>query len=148
MTAELFTNWLIQLDKRMKNKKQKIILFVDNCTAHSNIPSLRSIKVQFLPPNTTSKLQPLDQGIIKNFKILYRKEIVRSILSDIEEEKSTSITILQAIRLADKSWRNVSQTIINCFKICGFSLQKENFEEQSCYKSQCGNRMEPSFITL
>jgi len=39
---------------------------------------------------------------------------------------------LQAIRLADKSWRNVSQqTIINCFKICGFSLQKENFEEQS-----------------
>jgi len=49
----------------------------------------------------TSKPQSLDQGIIKNFKILYRKEIVRSILSDIEEEKSTSITILQAIRLTD-----------------------------------------------
>jgi len=150
MTAELFTNWLIQLDKRMKKEKRKIILFIDNCTAHSNIPSLQSIKVQFLSPNTTSKLQPLDQGIIKNFKILYRKEIVRSILSDIEEEKNTSITILQAIKLADKSWRNVSQqTIINCFKICGFSLQKENFEEQSGPVINHSLETErPSFITL
>jgi len=45
MTAELFTNWLIQLDKRIKKEKRKIILFIDNCAAHSNIPSLQSIKV-------------------------------------------------------------------------------------------------------
>jgi hypothetical protein len=47
---------------------------INNCTAHNDIPELNAIKVQFLPANLTSKLQQLDQGIIKNFKTLYRKE--------------------------------------------------------------------------
>jgi hypothetical protein len=29
---------------------------------------LRAVKVAFLPPNTTTKLQPLDQGVLKKFK--------------------------------------------------------------------------------
>uniref|UniRef100_A0A8C4SFH0 HTH CENPB-type domain-containing protein n=1 Tax=Erpetoichthys calabaricus TaxID=27687 RepID=A0A8C4SFH0_ERPCA len=52
MTSELFSKWLKKVDAAMVQKKRKIILFIDNCTAHT---------VGFLPPNTISKLQPPDQ---------------------------------------------------------------------------------------
>ena len=78
MTGVLFTEWLLCIDVDMKKANRKILMFVDNCTAHNNIPHLENIKIHFLPPNTTSTLQPLDQGIIKKFKMMYREEIVRA----------------------------------------------------------------------
>lgn len=68
-------------------------------------------------------MQPLDQGIIQNFKILYRKEIVKTVIAKIEEQGKVPISILQAMRMTDKAWKNVSQsTIIHCFKKCRFSV--------------------------
>lgn len=67
----------------MKREKRKILLFLDNCTVHNSPPTLSNVEVYYFPPNTTSKLQPLDQGIIHNFKTLYRKEIVKIILKSI-----------------------------------------------------------------
>lgn len=126
MNAELFASWLTKLDKQMGREKRKIILFIDNCSAHNTIPPLKWVNVQFLPANTTSKLQPLDQGIIKNFKVLYRTEVVRKFLSDIEEGKECAINLLEAIRLINKSWRRVAtKTVRNCFKSCGFSFENE-----------------------
>jgi len=126
MTSELFAKWLLRVDNQMKTQKRKILLFIDNCPAHNIILNCQAVKVKFLPPNTTSKSQPLDQGIIKTFKTLYRKEIVRTILSDMDDEKSTSIDILQAMRIVDKTWRNVTTTtIVNCFRSCGFVLDAE-----------------------
>uniref|UniRef100_U9TAP3 DDE-1 domain-containing protein n=1 Tax=Rhizophagus irregularis (strain DAOM 181602 / DAOM 197198 / MUCL 43194) TaxID=747089 RepID=U9TAP3_RHIID len=48
---------------------------IDNARCHEseNINSLSNVKVHFLPPNTTSFLQPLDQGIIYSLKAQYRK---------------------------------------------------------------------------
>ena len=51
-----------------------ILLFVDNCTAQYDVvPS--NVKLIFLFPNTTSKLQPCDAGIIKTVKVHYRKKL-------------------------------------------------------------------------
>ena len=59
-------------------------MFIDNCTAHKDVPSLENIELKYLPPNTTSILQPLDQGIVENFKTLYRKEVVRTVIDTME----------------------------------------------------------------
>ncbi|GFV68422.1 tigger transposable element-derived protein 6 [Trichonephila clavipes] len=64
MTTELFNEWLVSLNSDMKREKRHIILFLDNCTVHNNAPPLSNVKLQCFPPNSTSKLQPLDQGII------------------------------------------------------------------------------------
>lgn len=61
----------------MKINRKKILLFIDNCAAHTDLPALANVKVMFLPANITSKLQPLDQGIIHTFKRFYRREVLR-----------------------------------------------------------------------
>jgi hypothetical protein len=88
--------------------------------SHNNIPHLENIKINFLPPNTTSTFQPLDQGIIKIFKMMYRKEIVREVLACMGDVPC-KISILTAMKMVLKAWENVSaQTIVNCFRTCGF----------------------------
>jgi hypothetical protein len=41
-------------------------MIVDNCPAHPHVKGLKSMKLVFLPPNTTSVTQPMDQGVIRN----------------------------------------------------------------------------------
>lgn len=51
MTNVLFTELLLNIDLDMKKPNRKILMFVDNCTAHNNIPHLESIKLKFLLSN-------------------------------------------------------------------------------------------------
>jgi len=67
MTGDLFKSWLVKFDQKMRLNQRNLLLLIDNCTAHSTI-NLKSVRIEFLPPNTTSKLQPMDQGIIQNSK--------------------------------------------------------------------------------
>ncbi|CAM4474416.1 unnamed protein product [Lepidochelys kempii] len=71
--------------KKLKVLKAKALLLLDNCPAHPPAKSLVSsdgkIRVLYLPFNTTSKIQPLDQGIIQNFKNNYRRELILVIVS-------------------------------------------------------------------
>lgn len=131
MTTELFNEWLTSVNSDMKKEKRKILLFLDNCTVHNNPPPLDHVKLIFFPANTTSRLQPLDQGIIQNVKTLYRREIVSLVLDSIEKGEKVIITVLTAIIMIDKAWRNVNPTTIyNCFRKCGFK-QTENVEQSS-----------------
>ncbi|CAG8534848.1 3736_t:CDS:2, partial [Cetraspora pellucida] len=88
----------------------------DNCTAHSS-PRLQNIKLEFLPPHTTSVIQPCDAGIIKNFKANYRKLLVKKWIDDIESGKSFEpINVKEAIYLISDAWKQVSlMTIVNCW---------------------------------
>ena len=81
MTAEMFSVKLNEFDKRITKQSKKVVLIKDNCTSHNDPPILKSVKIVFIPPETTEKLQLLDPGITKNFKMMYWKEIVRKILN-------------------------------------------------------------------
>ena len=78
MTAALFFEWLERFNAYIaRTFSRKVALLIDNCSAHGtleNLPSLSNVEVIFLPPNTTSKLQPLDAGIIASLKLRYRKK--------------------------------------------------------------------------
>ncbi len=78
VTSQLFTDVMKTLDRKMMAQNRKIILFLDNATCHNLLPgtNLSNIKLSFMPPNTTSLIQPLDQGIIRSFKAYYRRELV------------------------------------------------------------------------
>ena len=83
------------------------------------------MKLEFLPKNTTPRLQPCDAGIIKNFKDKYRKLLIRYILTFIDSVNRTAmeiikdITILKVMEWVQTSWADVSEkTIKNCFEKC------------------------------
>ncbi|GFS85783.1 tigger transposable element-derived protein 6 [Trichonephila clavipes] len=121
MTTKLFNEWLISLNSDMREKRH-ILLFLDNCSVHNNAPPLSNVKLQFFPLNSTSKLQPLDLGIIHNFKTFYRREVVKSVLNNLENQQNvTTISILTALIMIGKAWRAVTPlTIHSCFKKSGF----------------------------
>ena len=70
MTAAVYEHWLSKWNKRLARQKCHIFLLVDNAPSHIT-KEYSNIRVQYLPPNTTSKLQPLDQGIIHVCKLKY-----------------------------------------------------------------------------
>jgi hypothetical protein len=55
----------------------KSLLIIDNTLGHPQSISIEDKNVQavFLPPNTTSLLQPLDQGTIRFVKASYTRQV-------------------------------------------------------------------------
>ena len=62
-------------------------------------------------------LQPLDLGIIQNFKVYYCKSLLQFVVAKIDEfQKATdivqSLTILHAIRWDAQAWKSVNSLTI------------------------------------
>ena len=97
MTGYIFAEWLHYFDQHIKRKKNRpVLLLLDNVASHFPSVSLECVKLHYLPPNTTSHLQPLDAGIIRAFMAYYRQlqvkkliefQSLRGILSTITSEK-------------------------------------------------------------
>ncbi|KAH6942050.1 hypothetical protein HPB50_027505 [Hyalomma asiaticum] len=80
MTRELFSEWLLMVDEKMRKEGRHISMIVDNCWAHIVNIQLTNVRLEFLLPNCTSVLQPLDQGIIRSVKLHFRKRLVQRLL--------------------------------------------------------------------
>lgn len=126
MTGSIFIDWLRWFDNQMNGRK--VILIMDNFSAHKvavqeleGLPEsfrLRNTTIAWLPPNSTSKTQPLDQGIIASFKAHYKKQWLQFLLDEysIGRPPLGSMHILRAIRWSIRAWNEVSsQTINSCW---------------------------------
>ena len=126
MTGDIFRAWLQSWDTELGLENRRICLLVDNATSHRNIP-LNNIQLHFLPPNTTSLVQAMDQGIIRNFKHFYREQVRQRLVDALDAQIFSSetsaidisrrISLLDAIIMALSSWESVkATTITNCFR--------------------------------
>ena len=128
MNSKVFSDWLQDLNRRMKLHKRKILLYMDNVSSHTSSAdvSLSNVTVKFFPANTTSCLQPLDAGIIKTFKVLFRKHLLSHILARMDScnsatELSKQVNVLHALNWIVQSWRSISpEKVKKCFTRCGF----------------------------
>ncbi|KAI6661301.1 Tigger transposable element-derived protein 6-like [Oopsacas minuta] len=118
----------------MRNQNRHILVFLDNTPCHPRGASLTNIKLVFLPANTTSVLHPLDQDIIQCMKLLYRKRLLRRVLSQInngceDETVAKSINILDACHWIVAAVKEIRpSTVQKCFSKCGINL---NFEDDA-----------------
>jgi hypothetical protein len=130
MQVSIFNEVLLKLNEMMKRKNRKIIFLIDNAPVHIILDEtqekLDSIEVKFLPPNTTTKLQPCDAGIINSFKCHYKRLFIQNRINAYDDmqdgivDELADYTIYDALKNSAKAWSMVTpQTIANCWKKTG-----------------------------
>ncbi|XP_049271802.1 uncharacterized protein LOC119393115 [Rhipicephalus sanguineus] len=86
------------LQDEMAKDGRKVLFVVDNCPGHGKIDNLAAVRLEFLPANMTSVLQPMDQGVIEIARKYYRKSLLHRILLSYDNGKSMkSICWVQSI---------------------------------------------------
>ena len=149
MTSLIFEDYLRRWDRKLTQQKRKIALVLDNATCHPKLTDLVNIKLVFLPPGTTSHTQPMDQGIIANFKRHYRFLFTMGHLCPaVESGKKLQFNLLMALKLCVQAWDTVTpRTISRCFQHAGFKypnvspLSPEEEEEESLPLSELARRL-------
>jgi hypothetical protein len=115
---EEYLQWL---DNKIRGANRKVLLLLDNFSGHElgvelvgGKQGLSNVRVEWLPPNTTSHWQPLDQGIIASFKTIYCKEWILYMLRQYEDNKdlNKTVNLLKAIQWTRKAWDQVTKTTI------------------------------------
>ncbi|ODQ69189.1 hypothetical protein LIPSTDRAFT_76436 [Lipomyces starkeyi NRRL Y-11557] len=126
MTTVIMEEWLRWFDSKMVGRK--VALLMDNFSAHEaavhNINTscypLCNTLIIWLPPNATSRYQPLDQGIIRTWKAYWKRQWIHYMLSEYEAGKDpvNSMNVLKALRWGIQAWEmDMSpDTIIRCFQ--------------------------------
>ncbi|GLV46176.1 hypothetical protein CBL_02892 [Carabus blaptoides fortunei] len=146
ITESLFKEWFfnyfvpaVENYLKQNNLEFKVLLLVDNAPNHPRDLSHPNVELTFLPPNTASLIQPLDQGIISTFKTHYIRMSLKWILEKIYCESIEEV----------EAWKHFS--IVNCIEIIALSLKEikpstlnacwKNVWPQSVYS---GNVVEPA----
>ena len=127
MTGAIFTKWVTKFDRKCQRQRRKVALIIDNCPAHPKIQGLKAVTLIFLPPNTTSRTQPMDQGVIRSLKHHYRKQVIGKHLRAIDNDEEAKINVLDALYFLQQAWNSVTQqTIANCYRHAGFKVADDD----------------------
>lgn len=122
------------------NLSNKALLIVDNAPGHPHDMTnwCDNIHVVFLPPNTTSLIQPCDQGIIATFKAYYTRRTIKDMIHATDEQEISvreywkSYNIKKGLDNIAAAWGEVSAVTMNAVwrklwpevvhDFCGFSV--------------------------
>ena len=125
MTGEIFNEWLQKIDNQFRSQNRNILLLADNFSGHKVTTKLTNVNVQFYPPNCTAKIQPMDQGVIANFKHFYRSGVIKSLVEVLDNNlEPLLIDMRGAIERSVTAWNKVKpSSITNCFVKAGHKLK-------------------------
>jgi hypothetical protein len=71
------------------------------------------VQLAWFPPNTTSVSQQMDQGIIRNVKVCYRKLLTQSLLTNIDSTSAAPETVTKCFEKAGFSMGEVTASLEN-----------------------------------
>ncbi|VDP95099.1 unnamed protein product [Echinostoma caproni] len=97
---------------------------MDNAPYHNQAAVFSNVKLVRLPPNCSSMLQLMDQGVIWSFKCSFRKRLLEYVLFLIKDEKGiikAEVEILITMHLVKKAWVSLHpHVMISVFRKAGF----------------------------
>ena len=119
------------LDRKFVTEDRKISLIVDNYPVRPDVSVLQAINRIFLPPNTTSRTQPIDQGVIRSLKDHYRSILAAKQIACIEKNLEVpKIDTIDTMNMLSQAWFKVTeQTVANCFRKAGICGESQVFAE-------------------
>ena len=122
--------------------KTTALLLLDNATflgSIARLPEFSNVSVLFLSKRTTSRLQPMNSGVIATLKRRYRSRLYEPALDFMEGDdtcKLYQVDILRAVKWMYDIWVKVDSPIIhncrcstNIFQIC-YQNSEENTQEE------------------
>jgi hypothetical protein len=123
MNTTIMSEWLHAFYQHIGTTRE-VLLTMDNFSAHEAAlelcPPPTNIRICWLPANSTSRFQPLDQGIIQSFKCHYRRQWLSFMLDAFTSDRNplTSMNLHFAVRWILRSWNHyvTNTTIYNCFR--------------------------------
>ncbi|XP_071987867.1 tigger transposable element-derived protein 4-like [Engystomops pustulosus] len=124
MTPEIYRSWIERLNEKMRLQERRILLFVDapsHCAENTS-----HVEVKLLPPCDTSWSPPMQEGVIRAFKVHYRKILLRSLLARMDDTCTAhalaeDITAADAVTWVRRAWDEVKpETITRGFLQSGF----------------------------
>ena len=92
----------------------RVLLLLDNATGHPDL-SNENVRFEYLPPNTTSLIQPMDQGVISTFKAIYLKKTMQKAMYAVDEGKHTltefwkDFNVMNAVENIAESWGQITE---------------------------------------
>ena len=129
VTLNIFESWYndhfvpeVQRYLASKGLPFKALLLLDNAPGHPNhLDDFNEhIKVEYLPANTTSLLQPMDQGVIASFKAYYLRRTFAQALRACERDEAMTLTnfwkgynVKDALKNISDAWDEVTQQNMN-----------------------------------
>ena len=94
----------------MWSQGRKVLLLLDNAPFHCEM-ELDNVKFVFLPANTTAGTQPLDAGIIKDFKVFYHKYLLDHLISELMDQDviitTKGIHIKMMVKWIATAWNDI-----------------------------------------
>ncbi|XP_058809920.1 tigger transposable element-derived protein 1-like [Phymastichus coffea] len=135
-----------------KNLAFKVLLLLDNCKSHDGCLQTAhpDVEVMFLPPNTTSLIQPLDQTVIATFKSYYLRRVIKSLVQKVNLHRTCDnfvpdnvvrqywkmFSIMDAINFVEEAWTEVKLTTVNQSwkKLLPEVVAASDAEQQSNYQ--------------
>ena len=102
VNSKIIKDWLLNCfvpDARWKCRQDKrefkVMLLMDNCPAHPQylLDAHNCVQVVFLPPKTTSLIQPLDQEIIATVKSRFQAQVFR----DMRRSTDSNVEVRQIL---------------------------------------------------
>jgi predicted DNA-binding protein (UPF0251 family) len=101
--THIITDFIQTLNQEATARKQVWYLVLDSCTAHVAAAhglnpsgslqtgfSFESMVLLFLPPCSSGDAQPLQQGILRSFKLRFRREMLQTLLHEHEQWAKTA----------------------------------------------------------
>jgi hypothetical protein len=140
MTASEYATWIRGVNADMKQKHRRGLMLTDNAPTHMvtdadveeehgfKVINLSHLKLVFLLANTTSVVQPLDQGIIACTKAHNRCKLVQWVIAEAEKTESTGKSLkdlrptsYQMMRWLNTAWKECVSplSIRNCWHKAG-----------------------------
>jgi hypothetical protein len=166
MCTSIFDEWLFGFHRWARMTNKQVVLLLDNAACHQVLDGrhvqhwpqhptattvkpemvdglvtwkLTNMRVVFLPPNTTSEVQPLDQGIICSFKARYRAKLLTWMLAEKGKPGNENLDLAklkpnlrQSIKWISTIWTEFPESIIvNCWRRSGLLPQQGQGVETS-----------------